>query len=105
MSEGEAGAAGGGKDGGKWRKALLKKLRSAVGVKARIDGGDTASLQKTQVSKGQRKAIREILGSLKEAGLARDAAEVEAAFEAGTKGGKSHTLHPESTHRSQYPIL
>jgi hypothetical protein len=77
------------KDVAKWQKALLKKLRSAVGVKARIDGGDTKSLQKSQVSKGQRKTIREILSSLKEAGLDKDAKEVEAAMAAGNEGGKA----------------
>ena len=51
-----AAAAGGSTDpedaNKKWRKALVKKLRAAAAVKARVDVGDGATLQVAQRSKG-----------------------------------------------------
>ena len=78
-----------GGDDDKWRRALLKKLRAAVAVKTRVDAGDASSLQKTQVGKGSKKAIDDVLAKLKAAGLGRDAAEVRAAFAAGKSEGES----------------
>ena len=56
----------------KWHRALLKKLRSAVAVKTRVDAGDAASLQKSQAGKGTKRAIDDALRALKQAGLGRD---------------------------------
>ena len=78
-----------GVDDDKWRRALLKKLRAAVAVKTRVDAGDASSLQKTQVGKGSKKAIDDVLAKLKAAGLGRDAAEVRAAFATGKSEGES----------------
>ena len=78
-----------GVDDDKWRRALLKKLRAAVAVKTRVDAGDASSLQKTQVGKGSKKAIDDVLAKLKAAGLGRDAAEVRAAFATGKSEGAS----------------
>ena len=71
----------------KWHRALLKKLRSAVAVKSRVDAGDTKRLQKSQAGKGTKRAIDEALGALKNAGLGRDSPLVRAAFEQGAKEG------------------
>ena len=71
----------------KWHRALLKKLRSAVAVKSRVDAGDAGSLQKSQAGKGTKRAIDDALASLKLAGLGRDAPLVAAAFEQGLKEG------------------
>ena len=78
-----------GVDDDKWRRALLKKLRAAVAVKTRVDAGDASSPQKTQVGKGSKKAIDDVLAKLKAAGLGRDAAEVRAAFATGKSEGES----------------
>ena len=71
----------------KWHRALLKKLRSAVAVKTRVDAGDAASLQKSQAGKGTKRAIDDALRALKQAGLGRDSPLVRAAFEAGAREG------------------
>ena len=73
----------------KWHRALLKKLRSAVAVKTRVDAGDAASLQKSQAGKGTKRAIDDALHALKQAGLGRDSPLVRAAFEAGAREGKT----------------
>ena len=73
----------------KWHRALLKKLRSAVAVKTRVDAGDAASLQKSQAGKGTKRAIDDALRALKQAGLGRDSPLVRAAFEAGAREGTS----------------
>ena len=71
----------------KWHRALLKKLRSAVAVKTRVDAGDAASLQKSQAGKGTKRAIDDALHALKQAGLGRDSPLVRAAFETGAREG------------------
>ena len=53
----------------KWRRALLKKLRGAAGVKARIDAGDGASLQRSQLAKGTASAVANLVARCVEAGL------------------------------------
>ena len=71
----------------KWRRALLKKLRGAAGVKARIDAGDGASLQRSQLARGTASAVADLVARCVEAGLARDGPEIAAALAAGADGG------------------
>ena len=71
----------------KWRRALLKKLRGAAGVKARIDAGDGASLQRSQLAKGTASAVADLVARCVEAGLARDGPEIAEALAAGADGG------------------
>ena len=71
----------------KWRRALLKKLRGAAGVKARIDAGDGASLQRSQLAKGTASAVANLVARCVEAGLARDGPEIAEALAAGADGG------------------
>ena len=52
----------------KWRRALLKKLRSAAGVKARIDAKDQ-SLQKSQLGKGTATVLEDLTSQCVKAGL------------------------------------
>ncbi len=71
----------------KWRRALLKKLRGAAGVKARVDAGGGASLQRSQLARGTASAVANLVARCVEAGLARDGPEIAAALAAGADGG------------------
>ena len=70
----------------KWHRALLKKLRSAVAVKTRVDAGDAASLQKSQAGKGTKRAIDDALRALKQAVSASGSALVSSAERAWEEG-------------------
>jgi len=73
-------------DDAKWRKALVKKLRFAATVKARIESGET--LQSDQKNKGSYEAIETLLKSLVTVGVEKDAAEVKAALKAGKEDAR-----------------
>lgn len=77
-----------GGDEEKWRRALLKKLRSAAGVKARIDAKDQ-SLQKSQLGKGTAKGIEDLTRQCVEAGLGRDGPEIRDALAKGADEGRA----------------
>ena len=77
-----------GGDEEKWRRALLKKLRSAAGVKARIDAKDQ-SLQKSQLGKGTAKGIEDLTSQCVKAGLGRDGPEIRDALAKGADEGRA----------------
>ena len=77
-----------GGDEEKWRRALLKKLRSAAGVKARIDAKDQ-SLQKSQLGKGTAKGIEDLTRQCVKAGLGRDGPEIRDALAKGADEGRA----------------
>ena len=69
----------------KWRRALLKKLRSAAGVRARVAAGDAASLQRSQAPKAD--AVDALVARCEAAGRPRDGARVTDAMRAGEAEG------------------
>ena len=72
----------------KWRRALLKKLRSAAGVKARIDAKDQ-SLQKSQLGKGTATVLEDLTSQCVKAGLGRDGPEIRDALAKGADEGRA----------------